>query len=407
MKDIVVRVPPSKSHTHRALICAALAPGESIIRDPLFSEDTLYTLGALEALGVQVERGDDTLMVRGGELKGPKAPLYLGNSGTSLRFLTAVACLSPGPALITGSDRLKERPVGPLVQALRAWGAGVEDTGGFPPVRVQGGGIRGGETEVDTASSSQFLSALLLVGPYAEGGARVRVLGRVVSRPYVQVTLEVMEAFGIIPQGEGQGYRIPRGPYRGTVYRVPPDPSSATYAFAAAALTGAKVKVLGLRREGCHPDLGFLGILEAMGAEVREEPDGVSVVGRKLEGVEVDMADMPDSVPALAVLGAFAQGETVIKGIGHLRYKESDRIQAIAEGLTRMGIGVEVHQDLLRIRGGEPSPALIDPHDDHRIAMAFAIASLLVPGLRVSNPGCVAKSFPEFWEVFARIKEAL
>lgn len=407
MKEITVRVPSSKSHTHRALLCAALAPGENVIRHPLLSEDTLYTLGALEALGIEVEKEDGALLVKGGELKGAKVPLYLGNSGTSLRFLTAMACLSPSPVLITGSERLKERPVGPLVRALKGWGAEVEDTMGFPPVRAKGGGIRGGTTEVDSASSSQFLSALLLVGPYCQKGAEVRVVGRGVSRPYVEVTLEVMRAFGITPEGEGQSYRIPKGPYRSTVYEVPPDPSSATYPFMAAALTGAKVKVLGLRREGTHPDLGFLGLLEAMGAEVREEDDGVSVKGGVLHGVEVDMADMPDSVPALAVLGAFARGETVIKGIGHLRYKESDRIRALAEGLARMGVEVEATHDLLRIRGGKPRPALIDPHDDHRIAMAFAMASLVVPGLEVSNPGCVAKSFPEFWAVFAQIREAL
>ncbi len=407
MKEIAVKIPPSKSHTHRAFLCAALARGKSKIHDPLLSEDTLYTLKAIEALGVSTERRGGTLVIKGGVLRTPRDPLYLGNSGTSLRLLTAICCLVPGSVILTGSERLKQRPVGPLVEALRRWGGKVEDREGFPPVKVSGGGLRGGRTEVDLTLSSQFLSALLLVAPYVREEASIRTLTRGVSRPYVEVTREVMEAFGISVKVERDTYRVPKGTYQGTDYAVPPDPSSATYPLMAGALMGIRVKVLGLSARGNHPDLGFLRLLEAMGAEVKIDSDGVSVRGGDLKGIEMEVADMPDSVPALAVLGAFAQGETVIKGIGHLRYKESDRIQAITQGLTAMGIEVEASEGQLRIKGGRPRPALIDSHNDHRIAMAFAMASLRVPGLMVSNPECVAKSFPDFWQVFSRIKEGL
>lgn len=407
MREVAVRIPPSKSHTHRALICAALARGKSLIHGPLLSEDTLHTLRALEGLGVQIERQGDSLVVKGGDLRPSRGPLYLGNSGTSLRLLTALCCLVPGESLLTGSQRLRERPVGPLVEALRRWGAEITDTGGFPPVWVRGGGVRGGATEVDTSSSSQFLSALLLVAPRALEEVEIKVVGKGVSRPYVGVTCEVMEAFGVGVLEDRGRFRVQKGDYRPSEYTVPPDPSSATYPLMAGALTGLRVKVLGIEPRGSHPDLGFLRILEQMGAEVQIVSDGVAVQGGELRGIQVDMADMPDAVPALAVLAAFARGETVIKGIGHLRFKESDRIRALAEGLSAMGIRVEARGEELRISGGRPRPALIDPYDDHRIAMAFAMASLRVPGLRVSNPRCVAKSFPTFWEVFRDIKEAL
>ncbi len=407
MKALKVRVPGSKSHTHRAFICAALAEGESFIKDPLISDDTLYTLRALEAMGVEVKKREDGLSILGksGKLTAPSKPIYLGNSGTSMRFLMAISCLALGKTVLDGSKRLRERPVGPLTSALKLWDAKVEDRNGFPPVEVLGGMVEGGETEVDAGLSSQFLSALLLLGPYTQLGGRIKVVGHAVSRPYVDITLEVMGAFGVPVKRDGKEFAVDRGNYRGTIYRIPPDPSSATYAFLAGILSGKEVKVLGLNLKGSHPDLGFLKVIEKMGAEVKAEPDGVSVRGGEgIRGVEVDMSDMPDSVPTLAVLAAFSEGETVIKGIEHLRIKESDRIEAIKNGLMSMGIEVEVSKNSMKIIGGSPKPSLIDPHGDHRIAMAFSLASLRVPGIKVKNPGCVTKSFPDFWQFLKKLR---
>ncbi len=407
MKTLKVRVPGSKSHTHRALICAALAEGESLITNPLLSDDILYTLGALEAMGVEVKKEKDRFFIRGkgGRLTAPSKPIYLGNSGTSMRLLTAVSCLASGKTILDGSKRLRERPVGPLISALKLWGAKVKDKGGFPPVEVLGGTVEGGKTKVDASLSSQFISALLLLGPYTQSGGRIKVVGRAVSRPYVDLTIEVMEAFGVTVKEENGEFMVERGNYRGTTYTVPPDPSSATYIFLGGILSGKEVKVLGLNPRGSHPDLGFLKIIEEMGAEVKIEPDGVSVKGKgEIRGLEVDMSDMPDSVPTLAVLAAFAKGETVIKGIEHLRFKESNRIEAIRNGLISMGVEVEVSKNSMRILGGAPKPSLIDSYGDHRIAMAFALASIKVPGIKVKDPECVTKSFPGFWQFLKDLK---
>lgn len=405
-----VTLPGSKSHTHRAMICALLAQGESLLKGWLRSEDTLLTLEAIQDLGALVEETEEGLLVRGtgGRLKVPQKPLFLGNSGTSLRLLTAVSTLSEGEVLLVGEKRLHQRPIGPLTEALRRWGVKVEDREGFPPVLVKGSVPRGGGNWVDCSQSSQFLSALLLIAPYAERESFIEPEGKKVSWPYVLVTLEVMEAFGLRVIEKDGGFFVPKGGFKPTVYHVPPDPSSATYVFLAGAITGRWVKVKGLNPRGFHPDLGFVEVLKRMGCEVVEGEDGVSLRGRDLKGVEVEMGEMPDAVPALAVAAAFAEGETFIKGIGHLRLKESDRIAALEANLRAMGVKVSCAEDSLKIEGQkEIRPCVIDPFGDHRIAMAFAIASLKVEGIRVVDGGCVKKSFPEFWSLFQELKEAL
>lgn len=407
---IEVTLPGSKSHTHRAMICALLAQGQSLLKGWLKSEDTLFTLEAIRAFGGGVEEVSEGLLVMGtsGRLKAPGRPLFLGNSGTSLRLLTAVSALSEGEVLLLGNERLHQRPIGPLTDALRRWGVEAKDQGGFPPVLVKAPVLRGGANWVECSQSSQFLSALLLISPYAERESFVEARGKLVSWPYVQVTLEVMEAFGLEVIEKDGGFFVPKGTFESTVYHVPPDPSSATYVFLAGAITGRWVKVKGLNPRGYHPDLGFIKVLEQMGCEVVEEEDGVSLRGKGLKGIEVDMARMPDAVPALAVAAAFAEGETLIKGIGHLRLKESDRIAALETNLKAMGVRVSSTEDSLRIEGqGGVRPCVVDPFGDHRIAMAFAIASLKVEGVRILDRECVKKSFPEFWSLFQTFKEAL
>jgi len=409
MKPFTIELPGSKSHTHRALICAALAEGESLLENALISEDTLFTLSALWKLGVKVWEEEGFIRVEGtgGKFLETNGKLFLGNSGTSMRLFTAFCALVPGEHVLTGSPRLQERPIGPLVEALRQWGVEVSSYRGFPPVSLKGGKVQGGLTQVDGSLSSQFVSALLLIGPYTEKGGIVKVRGDLVSEPYIEVTCEVMEAFSLKPQRKGDNFYLPKGLYQGRHYIIPTDPSSATYFLLAGAITGKPVKVKGLNPEGKHPDSKFVYLLKEMGAQVELEKDGVIVWGENLRGIEVDMRDMPDAVPSVAIGAAFAQGETLIKNVGHLAFKESNRLKVISENLRLMGIEAKIEGNNLRIKGGKPKGALIDPKNDHRIAMAFAIASLKVKDIRIKNKACVKKSFPTFWDLFKRLREAL
>jgi len=409
MKPFTIELPGSKSHTHRALICAALAEGESLLENALISEDTLFTLSALWKLGVKVWEEEGFIRVKGtgGKFLETNGRLFLGNSGTSIRLLTAFCALVPGEHVLTGFPRLQERPIGPLVEALRQWGVEVSSYRGFPPVSLKGGKVQGGLTQVDGSLSSQFVSALLLIGPYAEKGGIVKVRGDLVSEPYIEVTCEVMEVFSLKPQRKDDNFYLPKGLYQGRHYNIPPDPSSATYFLLAGAITGKPVKVKGLNPQGKHPDSKFVYLLKEMGAQVELEKDGVIVWGGNLRGIEVDMRNMPDAVPSLAIGAAFAQGETLIKNVGHLAFKESNRLKVISENLRLMGIEAKIEGDNLMIKGGKPKGALIDPQNDHRIAMVFAIASLKVKDLEIKDKGCVKKSFPTFWDLFKRLREAL
>ncbi len=397
-----VELPGSKSHTHRAVICAALARGESVIRNPLICQDTIHTISALEAMGVKIERGRGFIMVRGTELKAPNRKLFLGNSGTSLRLLLSISALYDGDVLLEGVPRLHKRPIKPLIKALEKWGVEVEEG---RPIRVKGKGfIKGGKTEVDCSLSSQFLSSLLLVSPYTLEGGEITVKGGFVSRGYVGITVEVMKAFGVYVHIEEDTYKVGRESYKPTEFTIPVDASSATYFLAASALTGLEIDLYG--PFGTHPDWGFLEILEKMGCKVYREENAVKVKGGELTGLEISMRDMPDAVPTLAVLGAFANGETVIKDVGHLRGKESDRISVLLQNLNAIGVKAKVNGESLIVRGGGAKGGVVDPHGDHRIAMAFAVAGLIAP-IEVTDRGCVEKSFPGFWDILERFREEL
>jgi 3-phosphoshikimate 1-carboxyvinyltransferase len=406
----VVSVPGSKSLSHRALIAAALASGESRISNLLDCEDTLYTLRALRELGVEIkiDRGSVTVSGRGGEF--PKSNgtkiLFLGNSGTSLRLLLSTAALARGETVLTGFPRLQERPVGELVRALR--GLGVPDISTqreeFPPVRIRSGGMKGGQVRLTGRESSQYLSSLLLAAPYASGAVEIEVDGALVSRPYVDLTLEVMARFGVGVQREGHSrFKVPVGPgYCPVDYQVEGDASSASYFWAAAAVTGGTVATEnvfpGSSRQG---DMSFLDLLERMGALVRKEARRAIVKGRTLAGIEADMSTMPDMVPTLAALALFAKGKTVIRNVPHLRHKESDRLQAVHEEWSRLGAWIEELPDGLIIEGSVPlNGTLCDPHDDHRLAMSLAVIGLRCPGIKIQNENCVRKSFPNFWDLW-------
>jgi 3-phosphoshikimate 1-carboxyvinyltransferase len=401
-------LPGSKSYTHRVLVAAALADGESLLTNALKAEDTELTAQALAKLGANLDWQGNTIRVQGvgGRWRPVAEPIYLGNSGTSMRFLTALAALGQGTYVLTGSERLCQRPLGELLQALGQLGvqAASERGDGCPPVTIQGG-LKGGRASLSGKVSSQYLSALLFIGPLAPGGVEIEITDELVSRPYVDLTLAVMEDFGISYYREG--YRFFQAPggqsYLARDYAIEADASSASYFWAAAAITGGKVTVANLNEDSCQGDATFPEVLARMGCRVQTGEGGLAVEGGPLTGIMVDMAAMPDLAPTLAVVAAFAQGETVISGVAHLRHKESNRLLAVAAELNKMGIAARETNDGLIIPGGAPQGASIDTYQDHRLAMSFAVAGLKVPGVVINDPGCVAKSFPDFWEYFEKL----
>jgi 3-phosphoshikimate 1-carboxyvinyltransferase len=404
-----VRVPGSKSITNRVLLIAALADGDSELEGALASDDTRVMRDALTALGCAIELGGESWRVRGcgGALRAPREPLWVGNSGTTARFLTAAGALADGPLVIDGSPRMRERPIDDLTRALGALGVPVEilGSGGCPPLRVGGGGLPGGEVTVDASRSSQYVSALLLAAPFAARDLALRFAdGVLVSRPYVELTLQVMHAFGAEATWSdgGKGLAVRAGhPYRGRRFSVEPDASAAAYPFCAAAIAGGQVRVDGIPADSVQADFALLAILERMGCRVRRGEDFAEVTGPSgpLRGVDVDMNDLPDAVLALAVAALFAEGETCIRNVANLRIKETDRLAALEAELRKLGADARAGKDSLRIAPGPPRAAEIETYDDHRMAMAFALAGLRIPGVAILDPGCVSKTWPEYFSV--------
>lgn len=402
-----VTVPGSKSFTHRMLIAAALASGTSRLANPLHSEDTTLTAKALGQLGAGIDTDADGAFVvtgTGGELKACRQPLYLGNSGTSMRLLTAVAAIGNGPYRLTGTERMGSRPIADLVDGLLQIGVPVEtvNQNGCPPLTVTGGRVRGGKLSLNCSLSSQYLSALLLIAPYSVQGLDITITEGPVSRPYIDMTVATMEMFGVPVARDGyRRFSVGGGQcYRPGRYRVETDASQAGYFWAAAALTGTTITVKGTARGSLQGDSRFIDLLEAMGCRVATGTEGITVSGGALSAITADMGDMPDMVPTLAVVAAFARGKTTIRNVAHLKAKESDRIAAVVRELNRMGVSATASSDGMTITGGRPTGAVIETYDDHRIAMSFSLAGLKVPGVVIRDPGCVKKSFPGYWEVF-------
>lgn len=409
--NATVRIPGSKSVTHRALITAGLAQGESLLEEFLACEDTLYTISALRELGVQISTEGEKTTVSGSGGKFPPAAgrkeIFLGNSGTSYRLLLSIVALARGEYTLTGSPRMNERPIGDLVRALND--LGVEATcieqDNCPPVLIKGEkGLHGGKVEILGGRSSQYVSSLLLSAPYAKKDVEIEVKGTLVSRPYVDVTLDVMEQFGVSVVREGYSYfKIPSGQrYKSRQFAIEGDVSSASYFWAAAAVTGGTIITENIYpRSTRQGDIALLDIIEEMGCHVDRETDRVAVHGGALSGIEVDMEAMPDMVPTLAAIALFATGKTIIRNVSHLRHKESDRLRAIALNSSRLGARVEELDDGIIVHGGETlSGTIVDPHDDHRLAMGLAVVGLRVPGIAIKNETCVNKSFPHFWELW-------
>jgi 3-phosphoshikimate 1-carboxyvinyltransferase len=410
-----VRIPGSKSITHRAIIAASLADGRSVLRDFLECEDTLYTINALREIGVQIDIKGNDLKVegRGGEF-GPgsiRKKIYLGNSGTSLRLFLSVAALCRGELLITGTKRMQARPVGPLVIALNRLGvdASCIEQDGFPPVLIRAKGIKGSKVSIRGNQSSQYLSSLLLSGPYADTDIEIEVRGKLVSRPYVDITINVMKEFGIrVERDHYDRFKISSGQrYRPKEFAIQGDASSASYFWAAAAVTGGRITTENINPHNTRQgDIRLLEVLEEMGCSIEEGLDRVAVQGGNLSGIEADMGDLPDMVPTLAAVALFAGGKTIIRNVPHLRHKESDRLHAVALEWRRIGGRIEELPDGLIIHGGASlSGTVVFPHDDHRLAMSLAVVGLRVPDLEVRDQHCVNKSFPAFWALWNSMRE--
>lgn len=401
--------PPSKSVTNRALVLAALADGRSVLERPLHSEDTAVMVRALAQLGVAISvRRGEIVEVEGtaGRLSPPREPLDVMASGTALRFLTAVATLVPGAVVLTGQPRLRERPMADLVIALRRLGVQVSTRGvrGRPPVEVAGGGFPGGRVRLRGKVSSQFASALLMLGPYGRTDLELSMRRPTVSEPYVGLTCDLMRRFGAEVEADPGGLRLrvrARGPYGARRFAVEGDASSASYFLALGAMTGERITVTNLDPATAQGDIGFVDILALMGCQVTRGTEGITVSGGDLQGAEVDMVAMPDLVPSLAVVALFAKGVTRIRNVGNLRLKESDRLSALAIELGKVGARVRELPDGLHIdpaRAREPTPALIETYRDHRVAMSFAVLGAARGGIAIRDPRVVTKSYPAFWE---------
>jgi 3-phosphoshikimate 1-carboxyvinyltransferase len=404
-----VSVPGSKSYTHRILIAVSLADGPCVVENGLQSEDTLLTMAALRQMGVVIDLVGNRFNVIGnkGNLIAPEKPVYLGNSGTSMRLLAGVAALCRGVCTLTGSDRMKQRPIQDLLDAMSNIGVKAKsiDANGCPPIEIFGGSVKGGKTGLCCKISSQFLSSLLLMGPYTIDGIDIRVTEGPVSKPYIDMTVEVMQRCGVTVEREGYDrFYVPGGKiYKAGTYFVEPDCSQAGYFWGAGAITGAKIKVFGISKNTRQGDVGFAQVLGKMGCVVKEESDGISVKGSDLKAIDVDMADMPDMVPTLAVVAAFAKGTTRIENVAHLKAKESDRLGSVVNELVKMGVDAVCTDSGMTIKGGHPNGAEINTYNDHRIAMSFAMAGLKVPGVIINDEQCVEKSFPNYWEIFAEL----
>ena len=403
-----IRPPGSRSLTNRALVVAAMAEGESVLESVGLSDDTLICAEVLRTLGIAVEVGEPQarMTVTGCAGRVPPGPkeLFTGESGTATRFITALVGAGRGRYRIDGSPRMRERPIQDLLDGLRALGVNAKSVAGTgcPPVLIETAGLKGGRVRVGGGVSSQYLSGLLMAAPAADGPVVIEVGGDLVSKPYADMTLAVMRDFGVEVRRTGHTrFEVPApAAYRARRYAVEADASSASYFLAAAAITGGRVTVEGLPRTSVQGDADFADVLMEMGCEVEWTDRGVTLAGpERLRGIRVDLGAMPDMVPTLAPVALFAEGATVIENVANLRVKESDRLRALATELTRLGARVEEMPDGLRIEPPQKvQPAKVATYNDHRIAMGLAIVGLRVPGLRVADAECVAKTYPGFFE---------
>lgn len=405
--DAKIRIPGSKSLTNRAILIASLAEGTSRLSGVLHSDDTRHMMTICGQLGVSFRQTDNRVSIKGcaGNLAACDSELYVENAGTAARFLTAILPLGKGEYLLTGNERMQQRPIADLIKALGSLGADVTDINGTgcPPVRIRASGLKGGRVEIPGDKSSQYISAVMMAAPYADRNTEISIIGELVSRTYVEMTERIMREFGVVSQWtDRQTIAINAGqPYQSCDYEIEGDASSASYFFGMAAVTGGRIRVEGLRPDSTQGDLGLLNILEGMGCRVTWDKSGVTVQGGDLRGIDVDMNSMSDVAPTLAVIALFAKGKTRISNVANMRIKECDRISAVVKELGKLGARVEEWEDGLSVNGGGPfNGAELDTYDDHRMAMSLSLAGLRIAGVKIRNPSCVSKTFPGFYDMF-------
>jgi 3-phosphoshikimate 1-carboxyvinyltransferase len=412
-----VSAPPSKSYTHRALILASLAAGESLIQNPLLADDTGYTIDACRALGADVKRRDDSLAVigTGGKISLEKEKIFAGNSGSTIRMIAPLAAMAQTKVILDGDSRLRQRPMGDLLSALQSLGVHARslNNNSCPPIEIQGGEFKANQVTLSGETSSQPVSALLMIAPCTREGLSIKIAGGLRSRPYIDITLDAMSAFGVeVVNRNYKEFLIEGGQaYQARRYRIEGDYSSTAYFLAAGAIGGKPVSVTNLKKDSVQGDKRLLDIIAEMGGTVDYQKDSVTVQRRgALKGISIDMGDYPDLVPTLAVVAAFAEGTTELTNIAHLRFKESDRINDTAAELGKMNVKTEVSGDTMVIYGGKPSGAEIDSHNDHRLAMSLSLAALFAGGDCILNGAeAVTKSYPQFFsdlkKLGARVEE--
>ncbi len=416
--DWVVEVPGSKSMTNRALLMAALADGTTILKGVLFSEDSRNFLGSLKVLGfhVEIDEAAKIVTVEGcnGKIPVTSGEIYVGSAGTAARFLTAMLAMAEGTFVVNASEQMKKRPMKPLFEVLTDLGAEIKclEKEGFLPVQIKGIGQSAPQdekcsTKLDISESTQFLSALLLISPMMKQGLCIEVTSERKDGAYIRITRKMMEQFGAVVDFDGKTYHMNSGiSYKSGCYQIEPDVSAACYFYAAAALTGGKAMVRNVTWKCMQGDLKFLELLEKIGCEVSDTPDGIEVKGpenSRLRGITVDMKDFSDQTMTLAALAPFADSDVRIENIGHIRLQESDRIHAVATELNRLGISCEEEPDAVTIHPGMPKPTVVQTYEDHRMAMAFALVGLRIEGIEISDPMCCRKTFETYFDILDKL----
>ncbi|HAV76080.1 MAG TPA: 3-phosphoshikimate 1-carboxyvinyltransferase [Anaerolineae bacterium] len=410
--NATVRVPGSKSLTNRALLIAALANGQTRLTNALFSDDSKYFAIALQTLGFDIQLDDAnhemTVTGLGGKIPSNKAELFIGNAGTAARFLSAFLALGNGEYILDGETRMRERPIKDLIDALNQLGVEMKSANNCPPVEIFGNGLPGGKTQIAGDISSQFLSALLMVAPYAHSPIEITLSTELNSKPYVDMTIAIMKDFGVeIERDKYSRFTVLPASYTPiTDYAIESDASAASYFFAAPAICGGKVKVDNISRNSVQGDMAFLDVLSQMGCDINEGYDFIEVTGApELQGIDVDMRDIPDTAQTLAAIAPFADSPTRISGIASARVKETDRVSATCTELKRLGVDVEEHEDGMTIHPCKTfQPANIQTYNDHRMAMSFALIGLGFDGVVIENPSCVSKTFPNYFDVLGSLR---
>jgi len=400
----VTSAPPSKSYTIRGLMCAALASGKSELVNPLVADDTVAAVNVLSKVGVQIRQKGNLWEIAGGSLHKSEGELFCGDSAATLRFMTAICSLVPGRCILSAGKSLSKRPLGPLIEALKSLGVICSSENGLAPVVVEGGSLRGGLTQIPGDVSSQFISALMFASPLAQESVTIRLTTPLESKPYIVMTLDCLERFGIRVNhtSDFREFEIPRQDYHPASYYVEGDWSSASYFLASGAMAG-EAEVSNLNPVSLQGDRVLLGLLNDAGACIEKEENRVKVKKRELSAIEADLSHSIDLLPTLAVLASVSHGTSAFTGVKRARLKESNRVAAVSEGLRRAGIIVIEEPDRLLITGGRPGSATIDSRGDHRIAMAFSLLGLVAGGIVINKAECIAKTFPAFWDSLRNI----